>query len=144
MRRLFLLALALLFMPGWPESSVATAHDFSLQDNQNTQANTSGSEVRKRHKRRRHRRHIKQSYKQAGQSTAEGGRGFGRNIKHGKPIKAGKVFGRNMKTAGQNVGQGSKQVGDTVVDKSKTVGQKSKETGQKVVDKTKKVVKPPQ
>jgi len=145
MKRLFLIAMASLFVPTWAGSIPAIARDLSAQNNQNTQANASSSETSNRHRHRRHRRRrIGQTYKQAGTSTARGGAGFGKNVARGKPIKAGRVLGSNMKTAGQNVGQGSKQVGDTVVDKTKTVGQKSKETGEKVVDKTKKIVKPPQ
>ena len=140
MRKLFLIALALLFVPWFAETQPASARNF--QDNQNSNARSTERRHVDRRRHRRHRRGIGQSYKQAGISTARGGAGFGKNVARRKPIKAGKVLGTNMKEAGQNVGEGSKQVGDTVVDKSKTVGRKTKATGTKVVDKTKKVVKP--
>ena len=126
MKKLFLIALALLFVPAFVELSPASAANVAAQENQNREARPS-SEGRRRRGRRRHRRRgIGQSYKQSGTSAAEGGKRFGKNISRGKPIKAGEGLGQGMGRAGKSVGQGSKQVGE------------------KVVDKTKKVVKPPQ
>jgi Ni/Co efflux regulator RcnB len=128
MKKLFLIALAVLFAPAFVALSPASASTMTGQANQNTEARPS-SEVRNRgrHKRRKHRRHgIGQSYKEGGTSAARGGKRFGKNIARGKPIKAGQELGQGAGRAGKNVGQGSKQVGE------------------KVVDKTKKVVKPPQ
>src|SRR5213594_3780404 len=106
MRKLFLIALALLFVPLFAEPQPASARSF--QDNQNSNARSTELRHADRRRHRRHRRGIGQSYKQAGISTARGGAGFGKNVARRKPIKAGKVLGTNMKDAGQNVGEGSK------------------------------------
>lgn len=129
MKKLFLIALALLFVPAFIELSPTSAGNVTAQENQNREARPSSEarRNRRRHGRRRHRRKgIGESYKQGGTSAAEGGKRFGKNISRGKPIKAGEGLGQGMGRAGKSVGQGSKQVGE------------------KVVDKTKKVVKPPQ
>ncbi len=139
MRRLFVLALTLLFVTAWAESSIVMAREFSLQENQNTQANASTAEVSKRRHRRRHRRHFRRTVVSKTKAVGEKSKEVGETT-----VEKSKTVGGKVVDKSKTVGRKTKQTGDTVVDKSKTVGQKSKETGEKVVDKTKKVVKPPQ
>ena len=124
---LFVLLLASCFVePVWARAQEQT--------NQNAQA-SAPQIVPRRHRRRqrreRHRRGVKHSFGRAGQSMGRGGKGFGKNLSKGKPIKAGQEMGQGAGQFGQNVGQGSKGI-----------GQKSKTIGRKVVHKTKNVVKP--
>ena len=123
MKRLFLIALALLFVPMSAELIAARARNLPPENNHNTVAKRSnGQEGRHRRRHRRHRRRgIGQSYKQAGASTAQGGSGFGKNIARGKPIVAGRRLGKGVGRAGKNVGQGSAGVGKKVGTKTKDV-----------------------
>ena len=122
MRKLFLITLALLFMPLFAELQFTSARN--LQNNQNS--NVKSSTDRETHRRRRHRRHgrrrgIGQTYKEAGTSTAQGGVGFGKNIAKGKPIVAGRRLGKGVGRGGKRVGQGSAGVGRKVGDKTKKI-----------------------
>ncbi|HVS20933.1 MAG TPA: hypothetical protein VHD88_03755 [Pyrinomonadaceae bacterium] len=121
MRKLFMIALALLFVPVSAELIAANAGNLQEQNNQNTTASSGQNQVRRRHRRHRHRRGIGQSYKQAGTSTAQGGAGFGKNIARGKPIVAGRRLGKGVGRGGKRVGQGSAGVGRKVGNKTKDV-----------------------
>ncbi len=124
MRKLFLIALALLFVPMSAELMAANVSNLQEQNNQNTAAKSSRQDQARRgrrHRRHRRRRGIGQSYKQAGASTAQGGTGFGKNIARGKPIVAGRRLGKGLGRAGKHVGQGSAGVGRKVGNKTKDV-----------------------
>ena len=124
MRKLFLIALALLFVPLFAEMVTVRARSLPLENNRNTEVKPStGQEgrYRRRHQRRRHRRGIGQSYKQVGTSTGQGGAGFGKNIARGKPIVAGRRLGKGLGRAGKNIGQGSAGVGRKVGNTTKDV-----------------------
>ena len=64
--------------------------------------------------RRRH-RGIKHEYKESGLSVGHGGRRFGRNMKHGRPLHAGAAFGRGMGGFGKHFGKGTARVGKRIV-----------------------------
>ena len=123
MRKLFLIALALLFVPMSAELTAASAGNLPERNTRNTEAKPAGAQERprRRHLRHRRRRGIGQSYKQAGASTAQAGTGFGKNIARGKPIVAGRRLGKGVGRAGKNAGQGSAGVGRKVGDKTKDV-----------------------
>jgi hypothetical protein len=129
MKRVFLIALALLF-PGAVSEGMSLT--LGAQENMNAQVNTGASEtVRRRHRRHR-RRHIRHAIVSKTKSGAT------------KTKEVGEATVEKSKQVGNTTVTKSKSVGSTVVDKSKTVTQKSKTTGEKVVDKSKKIVKPPQ
>jgi hypothetical protein len=64
--------------------------------------------------RRRH-RGIKHEYKESGLSVGNGGRRFGKHIKHGRPLHAGAAFGRGMGGFGKHFGKGTARVGKRIV-----------------------------
>lgn len=72
--------------------------------------------------RRRHGRHrgIGHAYKSAGKSAGRGGKRFGKNMARGRPIRAGKEFGKGMGGFGKHTGKGTARTG-------KKVGQKVKQ-----------------
>lgn len=80
--------------------------------NQNTNQNT--THRRRRHVRRHRRSGAKEDYAGAGKSVGHGGKRFGKNIKHGKPIVAGKELGKGVGRMGKGVGHGTKRVGKKV------------------------------
>src|SRR5229473_2472794 len=63
--------------------------------------------------RRRHRRRerggggIGHNYGTGGKSMGRGGKGFGKNIARGKPIRAGRELGKGAGGLGQGVGKGT-------------------------------------
>ena len=122
MRKLFLIMLALLFTPS---AGLITASASSRPERSNRNAEAKPSTAKEGHYRRRHRRHrrrgIGRTYKEAGTSAGRGGADFGKNIAHGKPIKAGRRFGKGMGGTGKNVGKGSAKVGRKVGKKTKQV-----------------------
>jgi hypothetical protein len=72
--------------------------------------------------RSRHGRHrgIGHAYKNAGKSAGRGGKRFGKNMARGRPIRAGKEFGKGMGGFGKHTGKGTARTG-------KKVGQKVKQ-----------------
>ncbi len=121
MKKLFLIVLALLFAP--VSDGLTTANAGTLPERSNRKAEAKPSTAKEGHDRRRHRRHrrrgIGRTYKEAGTSAGSGGADFGKNIARGKPIKAGRRFGKGMGRTGKNVGQGSAKVGRKVGNKTK-------------------------
>lgn len=63
---------------------------------------------------KRKHRGIRHAYKQAGKSAGRGGKRFGKNVAHGKPIKGGKEFGKGMGGFGKHTGKGTARVGKKV------------------------------
>ena len=109
-RKSFVLSVILAALLAVPAAFAST---LEVQDqNQNANHNTNR---RRRHVTRRHRRQgIKEDYAGAGKSAGHGGKRFGKNIKHGRPVKAGKELGKGMGDMGKGVGHGTKQVGKKV------------------------------
>jgi hypothetical protein len=129
MKRVFLIALALLF-PGAVSEGMSLTLRAQENQNMNAQVNTGKSEtVRRRHRRHR-RRHIRHAIVSKTKSGAT------------KTKEVGEATVEKSKQVGDTTVTKSKSVGSTVVDKSKTVTHKSKTTGEKVVNKSKKIVKP--
>lgn len=103
---------------------VVMASGFQVQDQQNQVANQNKRKLHVPQRgRRRHRdtqRHsgIGHAYKGAGKSAGHGSKRFARNVRHGKPVKGGKEFGKGMGGFGKGVGKGTgrtgKKVGTTV------------------------------
>lgn len=122
-RKGFLLSVMLVALLGMPASFAGVV---SAQE-QNQNANQ-GQEKKKLHVphrgRRRHRdtvkhKGIKHDYANAGKSAGHGSKQFGRNMRHGKPIKGGKHFGKGMGGMGKGVGKGTAKVGKKVGSKVK-------------------------
>ena len=119
MKKFFFLLLVLLtaaWFGAWAQVS-------AQETNQSAQSNS--NQIVPRHPRRRRRREIprrrgiKHSYARAGRSMGRGGKGFGKNISKGKPIKAGREMGQGSAGFGRNVGRGTKGVGRKVAHKTK-------------------------
>lgn len=115
---LSIMLIAILFVPA------AFAGTLESQDQQNQKANQDQNK-RKLHVPRRHRRHRKgqdvkrhkgigHAYKQGGKSAGRGGKRFGKNIAHGKPVKGGKELGKGMGGLGKGVGKGTGRAGKKV------------------------------
>lgn len=119
MRKLFLIALALLFLPFCIQTQTASASSFQNKETGSTEGRRHSRRHRRRHERRR--RGIGQTYKEAGTSTAQGGTDFGKNIARGKPIVAGRRLGKGVGRGGKRVGQGTAGVGRKVGDTTKDV-----------------------
>jgi hypothetical protein len=49
---------------------------------------------------------ISASFSRAGKSAGRGGKRFGRNISHGRPVRAGKELGKGMGGFGKHTGRG--------------------------------------
>jgi Ni/Co efflux regulator RcnB len=117
---LFAILIALSFVAGLFVSAAASG----IQEQQNQTQNPNQDQTRRvlhvPHRRRRRgrdvRRHrgIGHAYKHAGTSAGRGGKRFGKNIAHGKPLKGGKEFGKGMAGTGKGVGQGTARVGKKV------------------------------
>jgi hypothetical protein len=73
---------------------------------------------RRRHRDSKH-RGIGHAYKNAGKSAGRGGKRFGKNVAHGKPVKGGKELGKGMGGFGKGVGQGTSRAGKKVGGKIK-------------------------
>jgi hypothetical protein len=106
-------------------SSLARANAFQ-NSNSSTTTNTNRKmnvPHRRRHVSTDRRKHkgIGHAYKGAGKSAARGGKRFGKNIRHGKPIKGGRELGRGMGGMGKGVGKGTGRVGRKVGHKIKKV-----------------------
>jgi hypothetical protein len=68
-----------------------------------------------RHEARRKRRGIGGSFKKGGTSAGQGGKGFGKNVARGKPIKAGRRLGKGMGGFGKHTGKGFGKTGKKIV-----------------------------
>ena len=117
-RKPFLLSvilIAMLFVP----ASFASALEVQEQ-NQNANQNTNKRKLHVPHRRHRKgsdvRKHkgIGHAYKGAGKSAGRGGKRFGKNIAHGKPIKGGKELGKGMGGFGKGVGKGTGRSGKKI------------------------------
>lgn len=64
-----------------------------------------GRRRRIRRDRGRH-RGIRSAFKKAGKSAGRGGRRFGTNMARGRPVRAGKEFGKGMGGFGKHTGKG--------------------------------------
>src|SRR5207245_7373642 len=132
MKKLFVIALA--FMFALVGSELTAAHKVAAQENQNTQARSSGSDTT--YRRRHRRRHFKHTVVSKTKSVAEKSKDIGE-----KTVDKSKSIGSDVvdksKTVGEKTVDKSKTVGNTVAEKSKTVGRRSKHIGRKVVHKTK-------
>jgi hypothetical protein len=73
---------------------------------------------RKRTRDRRRSKSIGSAFKRAGLSAGRGGKLFGKNIAKGKPIVAGREFGKGMggfgKHSGKGFGRTGKKIGKSV------------------------------
>jgi hypothetical protein len=76
----------------------------------NTQERRVMSVPGKRHRRvradRPRGRGIRTSFKKAGRSAGRGGKRFGKNVGHGRPVRGGKEFGKGMGGFGKHTGKG--------------------------------------
>jgi len=59
-------------------------------------------------------RGIGTAYKKAGKGAARGAKRFAKNIAKGKPLKAGKEFGKGMGSFGKHTGIGTARVGKKI------------------------------
>ncbi len=64
--------------------------------------------------RRHHRHDIGTAYRRAGRSAKRGGAGFGKNVVHGRPLRASKRLGTGMVGFGKHSGIGTARVGRRV------------------------------
>lgn len=55
---------------------------------------------------RARRRGIRSAFKKAGKSAGRGGKRFGQNMARGRPVRAGKEFGKGMGGFGKHTGKG--------------------------------------
>jgi hypothetical protein len=65
-----------------------------------------GSRTRVRSETRRHHPGIKSAFARSGRSAGRGGKLFGKNIAKGRPVRAGKEFGKGMGGFGKHFGKG--------------------------------------
>jgi hypothetical protein len=65
-----------------------------------------GRRTRVRSERRRHHAGIKSAFARSGRSAGRGGKGFGKNIAKGRPVRAGKELGKGMGGFGKHFGKG--------------------------------------
>lgn len=99
-------------------AAFAGALESQDQQNQNANQNKRKLRVPRRHNRKgsdvRKHKGIGHAYKQGGKSAGRGGKRFGKNIAHGKPIKGGKELGKGMGGFGKGVGKGTGRTGKKV------------------------------
>ena len=99
-------------------SFVSLAPARAQESSQNTQAKHKLHVPQTGHKRHGHehrRPHgAKSSYSKAGKSAGHGGKSFGKDVGHGKPIKGGKELGKGVGGAGKDTGKGTAKVGKKV------------------------------
>ena len=120
MRRvsMFLFAILLALSSTFAGSSLRA--NASVQDQQNQDQNRRVLNVPHRRRRtgrdvaRRKHRGLGHAYKQGGKSAGRGGKGFGKNIARGKPVKGGKKLGTGMGGFGKGVGKGTGRTGRKV------------------------------
>ena len=138
MKKLFVIALAFMFALVGSESTAA--HKVAAQENQNTQARSSGSDTTY-HRRRHRRRHFRHTVVSKTKSVTEKSKDIGEKTVDKSKSIGGDVVDKS-KTVGEKTVDKSKTVGNTVAEKSKTVERRSKHIGRKVVHKTKNAVTP--
>jgi len=97
----------------------ASVNRFQDQENQNKRVLNVPHRRRRRGTDVRRHRGIGHSYKHGGKSAGRGGKRFGKNIAHGKPVKGGKEFGKGMGGLGKGVGKGTGKTGKKVGKKVK-------------------------
>ncbi|HEX8890644.1 MAG TPA: hypothetical protein VF779_15945 [Pyrinomonadaceae bacterium] len=106
-----LLAL-LLALPLASLSFLESAHANSMQDQGNENGRVLHMPQGQRRRRvrgdrpRRGRHSIRRSFARAGRSAGRGGKRFGQNIGHGRPVRGGKEFGKGMGGFGKHTGRG--------------------------------------
>jgi hypothetical protein len=90
---------------------------------QNDNQSTVPQNRKRPHKYEGHRRHrgIGRAFGKAGKSAGRGGKEFGKNIYHGKPIKASRRLGKGAGGFGKHSGQGGARIGRKVGHKIKKV-----------------------
>jgi hypothetical protein len=115
--------IALPFVIGGSAVGVTTGY---LQDQNNQDRRKLDVPQRRRRtgsdvSRLRHRRHrgIGHAYKNAGKSAGHGGKRFGKNMARGRPLRAGKEFGKGMGGFGKHTGKGTARTGKKVGKKVK-------------------------
>src|SRR5258705_1825833 len=88
-------------------AAFARPHSVVKQD-QNREVLTppQGSRTRVRSEKRRHRAGIRSAFARSGRSAGRGGKGFGKNIAKGRPVRAGKELGKGMGGFGKHFGKG--------------------------------------
>ena len=102
----------LLIMPLASLSYIAAAHVNFAQDqgNENGRVLRMPQGQRRRRVRgdrpRRGRHSIRRSFARAGRSAGRGGKRFGQNIGHGRPVRGGKELGKGMGGFGKHTGRG--------------------------------------
>jgi len=122
MRKIFTVLFVISLILVAPAGGTFVAHANGPQD-QNSNSNKRKLSVPNRGRRggrdtRKH-RGIGHAYKEAGKSAGRGGKRLGRNVRHGKPVKGGKEFGKGMGGFGKGVGQGTGRAGKKVGTKVK-------------------------
>jgi hypothetical protein len=121
---LFTVLMALPFVLASSAAGVTT--DYLQDQNDQTRRKLDVPQRRRRTggdiSRLRHRRHrgIGHAYKSAGKSAGRGGKRFGKNMARGRPIRAGKEFGKGMGGFGKHTGKGTARTGKKVGKKVKT------------------------
>ena len=112
MRRLFVIALALLFvLPYIGREMNARASVVKQQDTGERRVLSVPNDGRRRRRvrseyRRRRGRGIKSAFARAGRGAGRGGKRFGLNMARGRPVRAGKELGKGMGTFGKHTGKG--------------------------------------
>lgn len=106
MKKIFVIVLALLLSaPFLAEINTAQAANAkSFQEGQ----------IRKGRRDRRKSKSIGSAYKKSGIYAGRAGKRFGKNIAKGKPIVAGREFGKNMGKSGKYNGKGGARVGKKI------------------------------
>jgi hypothetical protein len=83
------------------------ANSLRAQDESQGRVMTVPGNRRRRVRRDRGRhRGIRSAFKKAGKSAGRGGKHFGQNMAQGRPVRAGKEFGKGMGGFGKHTGKG--------------------------------------
>jgi hypothetical protein len=110
MRKLSFYVLSLLLAVPTSAALVGvTAYAGRMQNNQEGQERkvlTVPGSRRRRIRSERRRRGARATYARGGKSAGRGGKRFGKNIAHGRPIRGGKEFGKGMGGFGKYTGKG--------------------------------------
>jgi hypothetical protein len=102
----------LLALPLASLAFIASARANSAQDQGNENGRVLHLPQGQRHRRvrgdrpRRGRHSIRRSFARAGRSAGRGGKRFGQNIGHGRPVRGGKELGKGMGGFGKHTGRG--------------------------------------
>ena len=110
MRRLFIAVFALLLaLPLTLDLFQPRTYARVLRAQDEGQERVMTVPVRRRRRVRRDRgrhRGIRSAFKKAGKSAGHGGKRFGQNMARGRPVRAGKEFGKGMGGFGKHTGKG--------------------------------------